>query len=152
MEFPNLYKIMNQIGQELVAELKKELQDKGKDASGKLINSLNYDLIQTDTGYDIKIISEPYLKFVDQGRRPGAKMPPSSKLVPWIESKGIKFAGGTTTAQAAYVIARSIGDKGIKPANVVESSMQKVYNNRKDDISKAVAKDYQEFIQKIWYS
>lgn len=153
MEFPHLYRIMDQLGKDLVAELKKELISKGKDATGNLINSLGYHLIKTSDGYNIEITSADYLKYVDKGRRPG-KMPPSNKLVPWVEARGIKFTGDggevLTSKSAAFVIAKSIGDKGIKPTNIIETSLRTIYLSRKDLIAQAAAKDYQEYIRKIF--
>lgn len=48
------------------------------------------------------------------GRQPGAKMPPPKQLVEWVKARGL----ATTEAAArsmAFVIARSIAAKGIKP-------------------------------------
>jgi hypothetical protein len=154
MNYPNLYKVMNQVGQELVAQLKAELSAEKKVASGSLINSIGYDLVQTDKGWNVQITANETLKYVDQGRKPG-KMPPSSALVPWVESKGISFTSNSrvvTTEQAAFVIARSIGEKGIKPTDVIETSMDIVFNNRKDLISEAVAEDIKLFILSAWNS
>lgn len=149
MEYPNLYNAMNQIGQELVSELKNELIDKGKQASSKLVNSIGFNLVGTDKGWNIVITSEDYLKYVDQGRKPG-KMPPSNKLIPWIQSKGISFGGNESIDQMAFVIAKSIGENGIPATNVIKNSIEVIYNKRKDLIAAAMVQDLQDLTIKIW--
>lgn len=77
-------------------------------------------------------VSSPleYVSVMDQGRRSGAKMPPPAALLGWIRRHGLglgaswsvkshKRIGSKQTQQAqdlaiAFVIARSIGRKGIK--------------------------------------
>ena len=54
-----------------------------------------------------------YAIVMEEGRTPGAKQPPTGPIELWVIRKGIATAG-TESRQAAYVIARSIGRKGIK--------------------------------------
>lgn len=152
LEYNNLREAMNQLGEALVIEIKLQLTTDGKSATGDLINSIAYNLVTTSNGFEIQIMSKDYLKYVDQGRKPG-KMPPSDKLVPWVKARGIKFndrGSVVTDESAAFVIARSIGEKGIKPTDVIQKSFKAVYDRRKDLISKAAIKDIQEFITKIF--
>jgi hypothetical protein len=48
-----------------------------------------------------------YFKVQEFGRRPGRRMPPPSALLGWLRRKGID-------PRAAFVIARSIGRRGLK--------------------------------------
>lgn len=150
MDYPNLYKVMDEFGKDLVAELRRELAEKGKNATGNLINSLSYRLVSVEDGFEIEINSEEYLKNVDKGRQPG-KMPPSNKLMTWVEARGIKMAnkkgGVMTTQQAAFVIARAIGRKGINPTNVVESSRKYVMELYKSRIQEALGEDMHNYIK-----
>jgi hypothetical protein len=54
------------------------------------------------------ITDSVYPLVMEYGRRPGAKPPPVAAIMPWVVAK---FGDGSL----AYVIARSIGRKGIKP-------------------------------------
>lgn len=52
--------------------------------------------------------NQPYAEAVEKGRRAGAPPPPSNALLGWMGRKGID-------PSLAFVIARSIGRKGIRP-------------------------------------
>ena len=58
-------------GREYIEELGKELKAAGKDASGNLLRSLDSKVLKTGfgTSYTLQILSEDYLKYVDEGRR-----------------------------------------------------------------------------------
>lgn len=111
-------------GETYIAELSDELRRLDKKASGDLLKSLDTRIIKTAMGtkYTIQILAEGYLKFVDEGRRPG-KMPPISAISKWTRLKGIPQS-------AAFPIAKSIGLRGIKPTNVIENSLNKITRNR----------------------
>jgi hypothetical protein len=62
-------------------------------------------------GWAVKIgPALPWLFFVHSGRRPGAKMPPSSIIRDWASRKGFD-----NPDKVAFPIARSIGINGIPP-------------------------------------
>ena len=108
---------------------------KSSNASGELLNSLNYKI----QGDKISFLSEDYGQFIDLGVR-GSKstysqtaqaqtkakehfkyrtQPPSSVFTKWIKQKGIqgrdKKTGRFITRQSlSFLIARSIGQKGIR--------------------------------------
>lgn len=52
--------------------------------------------------------NQPYAEAVEKGRRAGAPPPPASALTGWLRRKGID-------QKYAWVIAQSIGRKGIRP-------------------------------------
>lgn len=111
-------------GEEYIAEISKILRANDKIASGDLIKSLKTRVFKTGfgTSYTLKIIAKDYLKYVDEGRRAGAKPPPIAPIKKWTQQKGIPEG-------LAYPIAKSIGEKGIKPTNVIEKGFKKVLNN-----------------------
>ncbi len=72
----------------------------------------------------IGIVSAPseYAEVVEEGRRPGQRMPPSSALVTWVEKKlGVpeEHAAGV-----AFVIARSIGKRGFAGAHMFREGVK----------------------------
>jgi hypothetical protein len=50
----------------------------------------------------------PHMVFVERGRRPNKRQPPTSAIEPWCLAKGMK-------KDAVFPIARAIGKRGIKP-------------------------------------
>lgn len=146
MKYENTYHIMKMIGEDLVIELKSLLQQEGKDATGDLINSIDYQLVETEGGWEVEIISLDYLQNVDEGRSPGLRPPPPSAIIPWIQSKGIvmtnKNGGFISEQSAGFLIARSIGEKGIQPTNVIDRATSVVLKRYEDKLSDAIADDY----------
>jgi len=116
-------------GAEYIEELGKELKKAGKDASGNLLRSLDSTVLKTGfgTSYTLKILSEDYLKYVDEGRRAGSKAPPSSgakakPFLDWLRIKGIP-------QEMAFPIAKKIGEEGIEPTDVIAKALKKVESN-----------------------
>lgn len=99
-----------------------EIRRAGKVSSGKLINSLDYEL--QNNANEIKYIfeAENYFEDIDAGRRPGS-YPPIQAIAKWARIKGIKPA-------AVFPIARSIYKFGIKPTNILNKSEQKAMNGQ----------------------
>lgn len=106
---------LQEFGNDYVKILTRELYRAGKNATGKLIRSLNYKL--KDDGQNIAIIleSENYLKFVDEGRKRGT-YPPIRPLIQWVSVRGLPKS-------AAYAIQKSIYKFGIPPTNVIPKTI-----------------------------
>lgn len=145
--FRNLKGQLEALGREYVAELTQQLISADKVASGQLISSLDYEVLETVNGLVLKIIADDYLKFVDQGRRPG-KRPPQKAILKWVENKNIKIKK-QTPSQTAFVIARSIGKKGIKPTNVLKKTQQAIFKNIQTLVNKGITLDINEYIKNL---
>ncbi len=61
LELRNLKKQLEALGREYVAELTKQLISADKVATGQLISSLDYEVLETVNGLFLSIISEDYL-------------------------------------------------------------------------------------------
>lgn len=128
-----LQKALQEAGALMVKTLQQELRRSGNVATGNLVKSISY----KTTGNSITLSGLPYLKWVDEGRKPG-KMPPVSKILPWVKVKKIEFAG-RTQEQTAWAIAKSIGKKGIKKTNVIANTKKKTSKQVSKIISKGVS-------------
>jgi hypothetical protein len=153
MELPELKKAADKLGADYIAELTKQLINANKVATGKLLKSLDYQVIEVLENILIRISSESYLTFVDKGRKPG-KMPPISPIKKWISVKKIKGRDSKTGRfikqdSLAFLIARSIGKNGIKPTNVIKKSIDNILRSKKELLGKAAAKDVSDLMNKI---
>lgn len=144
----NLKAQLEALGREYVAELTRQLLNADKVATGQLINSLDYEVLDTVNGLVLKILADDYLTYVDKGRRPG-KRPPQKVIQKWVENRGIKIKK-QTPAQTAFVIARSIGKKGIKPTNVLKKTQDSIYNNIQTLVSKGIQLDINEYLKNLF--
>lgn len=147
IKYTELRKQVEKIGKDLIIELTNELLKADKKASGNLINSLKYEVVEVLGNLMIKLKAQPYLINVDKGRRPG-KMPPVSPIMKWIDLKKIK-PKDISKKQLAFVIAKSIGRKGIKPTNVIQKAKDNIIKAKKEILAKAAQKDVMDALSKI---
>ena len=107
-------------GDDYVKLLIEALRKEKKNASGKLMNSLDYRLTQTADKIQFIFDGEDYFKFVDEGRKPGS-YPPIKDIAKWAAIRGIdkKFA---------FPIARSIYKFGIKPTHINDKVERRFLN------------------------
>ena len=78
-----------------------------------------------------------YGPYIEWGRRPGRRMPPVSIIEEWAARHGMAGLG--------FVIARSIGRRGLKGKRVLERAMQDQTKNVIQHIEKAIVKAGRRF-------
>lgn len=103
----------------------------GQDLSNNKSGSDIYKNLQVKATNDgdlvFDIILNDYLKFIESGRRKGAKMPPVEPIVKWAKKHGIPTDNGTI-----YLIRRAISRDGIAP----RPFMDKVFADIDDVLDK----------------
>lgn len=149
MEFNNLIKALNDIGEMLVNKYREKLENEGINASGKLSNSAEYRVEINDTTYEVQLWLEDYWRWVENGRKAG-KFPPINKVREWIKVKPViprEINGKLPTEnQLAYLISRKIALKGIEAKNVLSRSLEDIENNVYNLLLEALVKDLEEGI------
>lgn len=150
-QFPNVYEVMDEYGEQILKEMEAILTKANKRATGKLISSLDYDVEEKDDGvFDLIIEYISYGKFVESGRRAGAKQPPINEIIKWLESKKYSARKGKNIKQAAYAISKTIKVKGIKPLNFNKPYTDLKNNTEfQNEIFEAYKKDIELQLQKI---
>jgi hypothetical protein len=122
---------LDEFGKLYVKTLRDELLNNKpfpKRASGRLVNSINYKLINTPQGTNLQLLAENYLTFVDKGvsgtekkyATPYSyrtKYPPIQEIKRWVRLKGIPD-------EAAYPIQKKIFRFGMKPTNVINKTIR----------------------------
>lgn len=151
MNTTNIEYELNKLGQESIKFLKDILIRNNKLDTGSLINSLDYKVIKESNSFILKILANDTFNFVDEGRRPG-KQPPIKPIQNWVNRKGIKIKN-YSDRQTAFIIARSIGENGIKPLRLKKQLMNDFLKNRANLLLKAGSqKDFQSMIQDLFKS
>lgn len=112
---------LKEFGRDYVKILVRELKRAGKDASGRLIASVDYKLREDANNIFIVIESADYLKWVDEGRKRGT-YPPIRPLIQWVNIKGLPKG-------AAYAIQKNIFKFGIKPTRVIQKVINEFENS-----------------------
>ena len=140
-------KLANEFGKDYVkvmVGLLKGNRPFAKVASGSLINSINYRLQDTANGIQVQLLANDYLKYVDQGRRPGT-YPPIKAIQRWVQIKGIK-------PEAAWAIRQNIYKFGIKPTRVIAKTRFTLETNRtySQKYEKMIVDKLTKDIEKDW--
>lgn len=109
-------------GLEMIGELLVGATIEGTPVSdGALAGSINRsDAIPTADGFQVSVgDSAVYGDVIEQGRRPGARRPPTDAILAWVWSHRQFFDGVETEKDAkgvAFVVARKIGLEGFSSA------------------------------------
>lgn len=104
-----LQQAIQQVGNQIVAQMKANLQRNGNDNTGRLANSIE----ATVEGTKLIITMENYGKWVNDGHERGSgKKPPLRAIQQWIAKNGITPKQGITPRQLPFVIQASIGKRG----------------------------------------
>jgi len=128
-------KAIEKFGEAYIKELANQLIKAKKKATGELIESLDYQLVEASNEIILRIIANAYLIDVDQGRKKGDKRIDPSLLTKWAKIKGIGLTFGKikykTMNEVGWAISNGIIKKGIKPTNVLEKTKIALFNNKK---------------------
>lgn len=104
-----------------------------KVASGKLVNSVQVVTKQTKDMTVLQVLMEEYGAYVQSGRYMGKKGVPIKSLIQWIKERGLKGRdkkGRFITNQSfAFAIQTNIKKYGIRPANFIDISLEKVMSD-----------------------
>lgn len=129
----SLVGVADDFGESLVEELKFQIANKDKFATGNLADSMYYEVRTGDGKAVVAVIAADYFRFVDKGRRPGGKMPPDKAIRKWVRVKGIP-------ERAVFVIRRAIARKGIKGIFILNPTIKKITAEFLPKYSKQLAK------------
>jgi hypothetical protein len=125
----------------VVTNAKSILIRNNKDATGNLINSVRYTV--NSQGKIVFLFAEEG-KYVQSGRRKGARFPPPAAISKWIREKGIQGRGKDgrfiTNKSLTYLISRGIVKKGIKPLPFMSMAIKQSKEQLKKELKKAVTK------------
>jgi hypothetical protein len=117
---------------------------------GKIDKTLKFWVNVLGTKYQLNLDIEDYFKYIESGRRKGAKQPPINAILKWIKQKNIlpKIDKKLKPKQLAFVIARSISKNGIKALPILNKSISKINKSYKFLLIEALHKDVQEILLK----
>ena len=150
MKFSRTEALLNSFAQTIVNRYKDKISEY---ASGKLYKTIDYSITAKSDSYLVTINLEEYWKFIEKGRRAGAKMPPVSAIENWIKVRKIiprpvALKSGKqrvpTIPQLAFIIARSIAKRGIKSRPFMSESINQTLDDFKSKLSAAVREDVLE--------
>lgn len=123
-QFTNLLAVLDEYGNAFRNLYQDKLISADKIATGDLLNSVEYRVSVDGTAYEVVLSLAEYWKYIENGRPQGAKMPPPSAILEWINVKPVvprpdeKTGRVPSPEQLSWKIAKSIKaktDKGPIP-------------------------------------
>lgn len=165
MALEQTQKALGEVGKDMVKKIQIAIKRSKKVNTGGLYKSIRYKLYQgglkiTMVGYGKYVIgTDDNWKFYPYGRRPGKRPPPSREIEKWLVTPRGKRAFNKmrknnrklTIKQAAFVIARSIGRRGIKAMEwqpQVKEIIKKIDTKDIQKLEKAYVKDIEAELKK----
>lgn len=164
MELINLNNVMETLEQYAI-EVRNKYQDNliqdDKISSGKLLNSVDYQVVQNGMTYEVQLKLEEYWKYVEKGVR-GEKNPsspyenPGWKAYPfildWISVKPVlprplKNGKLPTPKQLAFLITRSMVKKGTEGSDDLKDSIDEINARYKEKLVIALHKDMETLMK-----
>ena len=150
-DFKHTMKALNDFGNFIITNYKSQLEAEQMN-NGELYRTISYSVSTVNSGWVISVSLADYWKYVEYGRRPG-KMPPVSAIENWINVKQIVphsmtlKSGKTvipTIPQLSFLIARSIGRRGIAPKPLFKNSFEAAKKQFIQVIKDAITQDIKE--------
>ena len=150
-DFRHTMKALNDFGNFIITTYKSQLEAE-KMNNGELYSTIKYSVSTGNSGWVISVSLAAYWKYIEYGRRPG-KMPPLEVIEKWIDVKEIHphpmtlKSGKTvipTPPQLPFLIARSIGRRGIAPKPLFQKSFEAAKQQFMQVIKDAITQDIKE--------
>lgn len=146
----NTEKALEKFGKYLVKESRKNLTRKNKNNTKRLYDSLDYEVKVMPNSMSFDFLMEEYGEWVDKGRKAG-KMPPQKEILKWVSQRRIQFRDNrgrfATYKTTAFLIARSIGRRGIPATNFYSRPFNLGFKKLPTAVQEAYALDVEEFLE-----
>lgn len=121
-------RLASKYGDDYIKILTKAILEAGKSNTGRLIDSIQFDLVEIAGEIVLQLSAEDYLEYVNYGRAPGT-YPNMDAISEWVDLKGLP-------QEATFPIAHNIFKYGIPPSGI--------YNNAIEEIDRFTTKALEE--------
>ena len=140
----NVERYLNSFGKQVVNRAKGNLKRRDKVVTGKLLNSVKYNVVKTKEGYSVEFTMLDYGKFIDKGvagtkkRRSFVDYKGKTQNSPFAYGKG--GGGGLTRGLDNWIVRRGIAPRDKKGRFISRKSLKfliarKIYTYGKQGIS-----------------
>lgn len=170
MQFNQLEQTLDVFKKYVVQQSKSNLTKQGKKSTGNLYKSIKAESKVSANSFELDFLMESYAEFVDKGvkgKSSSTKAPNSpfkfgsgtgkkggltQGIDKWVKQKKIQFRNKETGKfmsyqSTAFLITRSIYQKGIKPSLFFTKPFEKGFKQLDKDLVKAFGLDVDEFLK-----
>lgn len=165
-------KVLDRFKRHVISQSRRNLTRLGHRATSKLYNSIEGDVKAFPNSIQVLFTMEEYGQFVDQGVKgktsklkapnspfrfgtgTGKKGGLTKGIRKWVRVKGLRFkdkeTGKTMTYDStAYLISRSIYNKGMKPSLFFTKPFESAFKNLPDELAEAYGLEIEDLIKNI---
>jgi len=168
MQLDETREALNKFAKYVVQQSRSNLTKSDKNVSKELYNSLGYDLNVSKNSFSLSLLMEDYGMFQDKGvkgKTSSSKAPNSpfqfgsgtgkkggltNGIDKWVRRRRFQFRdkkGRFMSYQStAFLITRSIYNKGIKPSMFFTKPFEKAFKGLNEELIKAYALDVEKFM------
>ena len=168
MQLDETREALNKFAKYVVQQSRSNLTKSDKNVSKELYNSLGYDLNVSKNSFSLSLLMEDYGVFQDKGvkgKTSSSKAPNSpfqfgsgtgkkggltNGIDKWVRRRRFQFRdkkGRFMSYQStAFLITRSIYNKGIKPSMFFTKPFEKAFKGLNEELIKAYALDVEKFM------
>ena len=168
MQLEETREALNKFAKYVIQQSRSNLTKSDKNVSKELYNSLGYDLNVSKNSFSLSLLMEDYGIFQDKGvkgKTSSAKAPNSpfrfgsgtgkkggltNGIDKWVRRRRFQFRdkkGKFMSYQStAFLITRSIYNKGIKPSMFFTKPFEKAFKGLNEELVKAYALDVERFM------
>jgi hypothetical protein len=145
MELKELEKELEIVGAFMANILIAEIYAKGKVASGNLVKSVEFEVVNKGNKYVVDLLADRYIINVSEGRKAGYPKSKENKgfveaLIKWVIIKG-KASDSKSALGAALAIREAIFKRGIPPTNIIEFAIEEIDKQVDAMVREAIGKD-----------
>jgi len=161
----NINEVLNNFAKYVIQQSRTNLTKGKKNVKSSLYKSLDYTLKVNPNSFSMDFLMEEYGVFQDKGVSGTKKkyntnfsfknkQPPIKPILDWVNAKGLRLRDEKTgrfkkggQRSLAFLIARSIKEKGIKPSLFFTKPFEKAFERLPNDIVEAFGLDIEEFLK-----
>jgi hypothetical protein len=168
MQLDETREALNKFAKYVVQQSRSNLTKSDKNVSKELYNSLGYDLNVSKNSFSLSLLMKDYGMFQDKGvkgKTSSAKAPNSpfqfgsgtgekggltNGIDKWVRRRRFQFRDNKgrfmSYQSTAFLITRSIYNKGIKPSMFFTKPFEKAFKGLNEELIKAYALDVEKFM------
>ena len=161
--FKNTQDALNKFAKYVIQQARTNLSKQKKNVSSDLYGSLGYDLNVSPNSFGLEFYMLPYGEFIDKGvsgtkKRYNtiyeytSKKPPMQPLMEWAKARNIRLRDEKgrykkgNYRSIAFMLQKSIYEKGIKPSLFFTKPFEKAFDNLPDDLIKRFGLDLDDLL------
>lgn len=153
IQWPHTTDVLQRYAAEFIQRYRMSLVENGRPATGRLIDSLSYQVVVGDQSFAVDISLMDYWRYIENGTAP--HWPPSEAIRQWIEAKPVIPQPDSrgripTPAQLTYLIQRKIARFGTQGTHDLQATNEQLLSEMQESLADAVTEDVGAYVSAIF--